>query len=226
MLTIAEVKASLPDNLKKGVKQEFVDTLNRFSTDEGFYESYMQNLVNCHSIINSGKFRISDYYKAVEYVSRRFMGLSKVEAFKNVFPDRYNNYLTNGVSNVNILKYVDAYDKNLIVSRIKEQTMIPVYISHQHILFEAIGVQVEIMTNKDVSPKTRSDAAAHLMKTLAPPVDTKIQIDVGINGGNQMKDLEESINQLVSMQLAAIGNGVSAKTIAETKLIEAVVVED
>lgn len=41
-------------------------------------------------------------------------------------------------------------------------------------------VQVELMNDESVSPKTRSDAAAHVMNHTRPPEVKKMEVSVGV----------------------------------------------
>ena len=221
MLTLQELKNSVPENLRKAVNQEILDIVNGFSHDEDFYQSYMSNLVTYHDVLMSGRFKMTDYFSAVQYVSYRLQGKTNFDSYCLTFPDRYKNHLANGISAHQIAAYVSMYNKNTLVTSILKQAVIPIYISHAHLLYEALDVQYAIMTDTKVSPKTRSDAAAHLMNHLTPPKESKIQIDLGVSNNGVMDQLLENMANLVDMQYEAIKNkDATAQNVIETKLIQ------
>ena len=220
-LCLEDVKSSVPAVLKRAVTQDFVDTLNKFGSDPDFFDAYMGNLTTFHSVLNSGKFKMTDYFKAVQYVSYKLMGRTNFDAYKETFPDRYAQHVANGITPNQVSSYVSMYNKNTLVTAILQQAMIPIHISHNHIFLESIKVQVEIMSNTSVSPKTRSDAAAHLSTLLAPPKESKVQVDVSIGTTNSLESLQNSIDNLVNMQLKAISDSsTTALDVAGAKLIE------
>ena len=220
LLTIKDVQESLPASLRKSVTQTFVDKLNALRNDEGFYDHYLNSIITHETVLSGGRYKFTDYLNAVEYVSRKLMGKSNFEAFRETFPDRVASYLNNGISNNQIHAYVSAYNSNKLVTNILEQSMIPIHISHQHIFYKAIAKQVAIMDNPDVSFKVQSDTAHNLAVLLAPPKESKIQVDIGFNGSNALDELNENLTRLVDVQLKAISDKTcTAGYIAESKLI-------
>ena len=218
-LSIEDVKESLPPSLRKSVTQEFVDKLNNLQSDPGFYEHYMDSIITHETVLKGGRYKFTDYLNAVEYVSRKLMGKSNFQAYQETFPDRVTNYINNGISNNQIHAYVSAYNSNKLVTSILEQSMIPIHISHQHIFFKAIAKQVAIMDNPDVSFKVQSDTAHNLAVLLAPPKDSKVQVDIGFKS-NGLDELNETLSKLVDIQINAIENRTcTAGNIAEQKLI-------
>ena len=221
-IDLATLRQCLPENLRKSVNQDMVDLVNSF-TDPEAQENYVNNLITYTHILKTGKFKLSSYFDAVRYCGFRIMGKSIIDAYALTFPDRYRNHLQNGVSQHDLYTYASCYNKRELVTKIMEQQMIPVYISHQHMFYESLQTQYDLMRDTKVSPKVRSDAAAHLMKTLAPPQESRIQLDVSTTATNTLNDLKLGMAELVDLQRTAIQEGkVSAKDIAEHKLIDVV----
>ena len=224
MLTIQELRNSVPDTLKKAVNQNIVDTINGFFGDKDYFNAYMSNLHTYHNVLMSGKYKMEDYFYAVQYVSFKMQGKTNFDAYCLTFPSRYKKHLSNGIPANQIAAYVSMYNKNALVVNILQQAVIPIYISHTHILYEAIQTQYDIMTDTKVSPKVRSDAASSLMTHLAPPKESKLQVDIGVSSNGVLENLKDAMNNLVNMQYEAIQNKqASALTIAESKLISNVV---
>lgn len=219
-LTIEAVQQIVPPGLRRGVTQDFVDRLNGFNNDPAFFEHYMGNLVSYESVLNGGRFKLTDYISAVEYVSRKLMGKSNFAAYSETFPERIESFKRNTIPSNQVHAYVAAYNANKLVTTLLQQAMIPIYVSHQHLLYKAIAIQVDIMDDPKVSPKVRSDTAHNLAVLLSPPKESKLQVEVGIHHSSALQDLNESIGKLVDMQVKAIeAKTITALDAAETRLV-------
>lgn len=115
----------------KSVTNEMVNLVNSF-TDAEAQENYINNLITYTHILKTGKFKLSSYFDAVRYCGFRIIGKSIIDAYALTFPDRYRNHLQNGVSQHDLYTYASCYIARELVTKIMEQQMIPVYISHQH----------------------------------------------------------------------------------------------
>jgi len=216
MLTLAEVQNTLPSNHRANITQDMVDQLNALSRDPDEAKNIRDNFVSYSRILSEGKFKLGDYVRAVMYVSHKMMNKSNLEAYKATFPDRHAAQVAAGKEPKDIASLVSAYNKNILVTKIMEQAIVPSWILNQSMFQDALNTQYELMTDVDVSDKVRCEAANSLLTHLKKPeaIKTELKIDVALNDG--MAALERSLTEISQKQIEAIENnpGVSAQDIA------------
>ena len=180
--TIDVLKKSLPDKYKNNINQELLDSINTTLSDPDLYETYRDNFVTYMSVLNDGKYKITDYLNAVKYCTQRLMGKSQIDSYIATFPDRYDNMIKNGKTSKEMSSIITVYNKSKLVNSIMEQSMIPSWILNQDMYQKAINVQAEIMMTA-TSDKVRSDAANSLLTHLKPPETKKVELDIGLKQG-------------------------------------------
>lgn len=219
-LTIDELRASLPDTVRKSVTNEVLQNINKTISDPAFYEQYRNNLLSYGHVMRDGKFKIKSYIDAVRYVSFKLMGLNNQEAYIKTFPDKYNYFLNKGTSAKDISSYVHAYHNTKLVGLVMEQAMIPVHILGRDIFWKAVNTQAELMMTA-TSEKVRSDAANSLMGHLKPPETKKVELDIQHKDDGTLDSLRAAVSNLVEVQQQTIKSGVqTAGQIAGGRLIE------
>ena len=216
MLTLSDVQKTLPANHRANISQDMVNQLNALSKDPEEARHIRDSFVSYSSVLSEGRFKLSDYVRAVMYVSHKVMNKSNLDSYKATFPERYASMQAAGKPSKDIASIVSAYNKNILVSKIMEQAIVPTWILNQSMFQDALNTQYELMTDVDVSDKVRCEAANSLLTHLKKPDQhkTELKIDVALNDG--MAALEKSLTAMSQLQLDAIENspGVSAKTIA------------
>lgn len=222
LLTLEQFKQVLPEKFKKTVNEELVSQINQTLADPLMYETYRDNLLSYSSVMQDGRFKIVDYVQAVKYCSHKIMGASNLEAFTKTFPNRYQRFLNNGVSQKDIASYITSYNKNKLVNLILEQSLIPSWVLNQDLYQKAINVQADLMINAN-SEKVRSDAANSLLNHLKPPEVHKVELDIGLKKDSAMEDLKNTLFDLAAMQQKVIAAGVTAITdITQQKLVRVI----
>ena len=222
-ITTEVLKHSLPDKFKNSVNDELLNNINNTLADPDLYETYRDNFLSYMSVLNDGRYRITDYLNAVKYCTQRLMGKSQIDSYIVTFPDRYNTMIQNGKSSKDISSIVTVYNKSKLVNAIMEQSLIPSYILNQDLYQKAINVQAELM-NTASSEKVRSDAANSLLTHLKPPETRKVELDIGLKQGNEVEQLRNVIAELAGKQRKFIEAGVvTAKETAEQRLIGKVI---
>lgn len=225
-LTDEQFKAALPDHLRKTVNQSLIDQINLVLADPDHFEEYRDNLLSYTSVLSTGKFKMLNYVSAVKYVSHKLRGSTNIEAYVKTFPDKYQDFLTRGVSSSDIASYITAYNKSILVNKIYEQTLIPTHILNADLFQKAINVQAELMLTAK-SEKVRSDAANSLMTQLRPPEVKKVELDIGLKQDNSIQQLRDATSKLAQAQQQAAKDGVmSAKDIADSKIVIDVVAKE
>ncbi len=214
------VARALPGNLKSAATDQLADMINQISTDPLIAEQIRDNFLSYTSVLKDGKFKVEDYLNAVAYCSYKLMGDSNQDAYFKTFPQRYANLVAAGRTPKEISSYVAAYAKGQLVNKIMEQTLVPSWVLNQHMYQAALNTQFKIMTDEDVSPKVRSDAADSLLTHLAKPKEAGplINIDMGETSG--MNELKDALSRMAQQQQTLINAGVSTKEIAAQDIVD------
>jgi hypothetical protein len=220
MLTKELVERAVPANLKSSVTQELVDRINTVVSDPIIAEQVRENFISYTGVLKDGKFKTEDYLNAVMYVSYKLMGATNLDAYAKTFPNRYTDLVARNVSSKDIAAYVSAYNKGKLVNLILEQTLVPTWVLNQHIYQKAINTQVELMEDPDVSAKVRSDAANSILTHLKKPEGKDFQINMDLRDTSGMNELKEALVRMAQQQQDLMRNGVTAKQIADSAIIE------
>lgn len=225
MLTVAEVSKALPAKLKVNVNQKLVDKINNITNDPEAARIIRDNFISYTSVLQDGRFKTEDYLSAVSYVSYKLMGYNNTDSYFRTFPDRHAALVARGASAKDISSYVAAYNKNKLVNLILEQSLIPSWVLNQDAYQKAINTQVDLMMNGK-SEHVKTMAANSILTHLAKPKETNnIQLNIGLSESTALNDLESALTKLTEQQKELIEQGVTAKKIAETSIIEGEVIE-
>jgi hypothetical protein len=217
-LTLDQFKQVLPEKMKKSVNQTLLDQINTTLEHPETMAILRENMLSYTSVMRDGRFKISSYISAVKYCSFKFMGDTNRKAYIRTFPDKYNQFIAEGVSEKDIASYYTAYNKSKLVMLIMEQSMIPVHVLNNHMFQDALNIQFEIASNPDVAPKVRSDAANSLIVNLKPPEHRKIEIDVGVNQGSVIEDYQMAMVMMVKKQKELLEQGGDLLSIANASV--------
>lgn len=222
MLTLKQVKETLPASSRGALTQEMIDQLNNLSKDPEEARYIRDNFINFSKILQEGKFKVGDYVHAVMYVSHKIMGKGNLEAYKATFPDRYQGMVDSGKATKDIHSIVSAYNKGILVNKVMQSAIIPSWILNQDKYQTAIQVLYDLATDVSVSNKVRADSAIGLITHLKRPEDNKaeLKIDIAINNG--LSSLEQSISEMSRRQLNIIQSdpNTSVQDIASYPLID------
>jgi hypothetical protein len=212
-LTKEQFQAVLPIKMKKSVSTDLINEINLILQDPETLDSFKDDLLGYAQVLNSGKYKLTSYINAVKFVSYKLLGDTNIVAFAKTFPDRYNDLVTSNKSNKEIGTYASAYNTSKLVTEIMRQTLVPIYIVNQPAVQEAINTQIDIMRTS-TSDKCRVDAANSILTHLKQPEDTNLNLNIGINKGSIIDNLEDAMHRLVAKQKEVILNGGDVKQIA------------
>ncbi|WP_038345660.1 hypothetical protein [Acinetobacter sp. A47] len=206
VVTADQIKESLPDKFRKSVNQDLVDQINTMLSDPDMYESYRDNLVSYTSVLQNGKFRLSDYVNAVKYVSCRLMNMTQIDAYKKTFPQKYQNFVARGVQPKDIASYVTAYNKSKLVNEIMAQTLVPFHVLNQDLRQKALNTAVELMMTAS-SEKVRADATNIVLTHTKPPETQKVELDLGIKDSGVIEEIRKATFDMAVQQQQMIKAG-------------------
>ena len=219
MLTVPEVLSIVPRQHKSKITQEFIDTLNGMVKDPTMAEVYQKNVITYADVLRDGRFKLTDYFNAVMYVSYKMMGLGNLAAYQKVFPDKCKDMVARNMPQKDMQAYAAMFNKNKLVTLIYEQTLIPDHIMYASVRHRAIAAQANLLnsSNEHVVQK----AADSLMNHLKAPESAKISIEMGAKDSGVLSDLTNALNVLSRKQSDAIAAGShSVKEIAHSRIIE------
>lgn len=219
MLTVEQFKKVLPPQVKGNVNQELINSINNTLKDPEQMEIYKDNILSFAHVMREGKFKLSGYLNAVRYVGFKVMGCSNIDAYVKTFPDKYQRFLKDGVSAKDIASYVTAFNKSKLVNLIFEQALIPTHILNAPLFQKALNVQAQLMTDPNISPKVRCDAANSLLSHLKPPETKKIELDIGMKQDKTIDTLRATTMELVEQQKKLLAAGVTALDIAHSSFV-------
>jgi len=213
--------AVLPKKCRNTLSPEAVDAINDAIVNIPELENgYRDNLLGYTDVIKDGKYKVQCYIDAVRYITYKLMGNNNTVAYTKCFPDRYDRLIKQNASPKEISAYASTYNKGKLVNLIYAQTLIPTYVYNADLHQEAINIQAELMRSAR-SEKVRGDAANSLLMHLKPPVNTQINLDLGVSQDNSLEELKEITRQLALQQKSMLdGKQIDAKTIAESKIIK------
>ena len=214
------VARALPGNLKSAATDQLADMINQISADPLIAEQIRENFLSYASVLKEGKFKVEDYLNAVAYCSYKLMGDSNQDAYFKTFPQRYANLVAAGRTPKEISAYVSAYAKGQLVNKIMEQTLVPSWVLNQHMYQAALNTQFKLMTDEDVSPKVRSDAADSLLTHLAKPKEAGPLINIDMSETSGMNELKDALARMAQQQQTLINAGVSTKEIAAQDIVD------
>ena len=219
MLTVPEVLSIVPRQHKSKITQEFIDTINGMVKDPTMAEVYQKNVITYADVLRDGRFKLTDYFNAVMYVSYKMMGLGNLAAYQKVFPDKCKDMVARNMPQKDMQAYAAMFNKNKLVTLIYEQTLIPDHIMYASVRHRAIAAQANLLnsSNEHVVQK----AADSLMNHLKAPESAKISIEMGAKDSGVLSDLTNALNVLSKKQSDAIAVGShSVKEIAHSRIIE------
>ena len=220
MLTLGQVRDSLPANFRNNITENMVAQLNGLSADPEEARYIRENFVSFSQVLMEGRFKVGDYVRAVMYVSHKVMGKSNMASYMATFPDRYQSMIDRNKDAKDISSIVSAYNKGQLVTMVMERAIVPTWVLNQDMHQRALQTQHDLMIDDQVSDKVRCEAANSLLTHLKKPEvhKTELKIDIGLNDG--MAALEASLVEMSERQLNSITHdpNTSANDVAGTAL--------
>jgi len=219
MLTVQDLKESVPKQHKSKITQEFVDDINQMIKDPQMAEVYSENIITYSKVLQEGRFKLNDYFNAVMFVSYKAMGMSNIASYQKVFPQKCADMASRNISTKDMSAYASTYNKTKLVTLIYEQTLIPDHIMYASVRHRAIAAQANLLNSQNEHIVQK--AADSLMNHLKAPDTAKINLDVATKDGGIIAELSSALSNLSKQQAVLIQNGSSnAKSVAHAEIIE------
>ena len=220
LITLEEVRASVPTKLQSVVSQSLVDKLNYLNSEvPEAAESIRDNFITYVDVLQEGKYKLEDYLNAIKYVSFKLMNKTNRDAYRLTFPDRFKRMKESRNAEKDIDSVISAYNRNKLVNKIYEKTIIPSWILNQDAYQEAINTQVRLMRTAS-SERVQAMAADSILNHLKRPENiTQAQLNINVGTGSFIDELQKNLINLAQSQKELIKSGVSTKEIAEQRII-------
>lgn len=223
MLTVDVIKTLVPKSQRSMINEDFLKLIESNSNgDPMIAEAFKENFISYIMVLSDSRYKLTDYVKAVKFVSYKLLGFNDYKAYAGAFPERYQALLDSGKKYDEISPYVSMYKSGKLVRAIFEQAVVPSHVLNAPLFQEALNTLADIMrdtTQKGLMARVKA-AEAILAYTKAPEV-TKLQLDIGANQLDAISDLRKATANLVIAQKEMLQSGqMSLKDIAESNIIE------
>ena len=224
-LTLEVLQRIVPKRQGLKIDQDLVDSINTKVKDPLECEAFRDNLISYTTVLGEGRFKVDDYINAVQYVTHQLLGDSNIVAWTKTFPIRYQRILATTTGSTPVDSHVSMYNKNVLVNKVREQTLIPTHIINADLHQKAINHLAYLMLHA-TSERVQSDSAAKLVDALKIPETLKIELDIGLKEDDSIKELRQTTMELVKQQKLAIEAGArSVKEIAHSKIIREEIID-
>ena len=214
-----DIVYALPEQMKRTVNDAVIMSINNALEDNESMEIFKSNFVTYSSVLSKGKYSVQQYIDAVKFCSFVLMGMTNLDAYTRTFPMRIKRFKQEGKSRESINSFVSGYKTTKLVTDIMTQAQIPLYVLNQGAAQKAINAQLRIIreSKNDLAVVKAADS---LLNHLAPPVETKVTLDIAPATTNDLDTLRDETRRLAQQQRQLIEQGVySAKQVAEMKVV-------
>lgn len=203
------IKKVLPKGIGKTAADKVAEMINQaaMGMDSVMGVHFRDNCISWVKATTSAQMTAEQYINAVKFVSYKMAGDSAVVAYTKTFPDRVNRMAQEGMNNEYLASYAGIYSKGKIVTEVQALALVPTYLMYQDFFHLAVKTQVEIMTNEDISPKVRADAANSLMTHLKQPEIKKAELDITVRETDTIGELRDVLSQLSRKQADSVLDG-------------------
>ena len=217
---LEDLRAIVPIKLQTAITQDIVDDINELNSDDPEAASNIRdNFITYLDVLQEGKYKLTDYLNAIKYVSFKLMGKTNRDSYRYTFPERFRRMKESETPEKDIDSVISAYNRNKLVNKIYEKTIIPSWILNQDAYQEAINTQVKLMRTAN-SERVRMMAADSILNHLKRPENIQqAQLSINVNTGSIIDDLQKNMLKLVESQQNMIKLGVSPKEIAAQRIV-------
>ena len=220
MLTLDVLRDVAPKKTRSLISQELVDQINGWNEDPKLLGAYTENLLTYMRVLQTGKYKMTDYMNAVRFVSYKLIGHSDIDAYAIAFPERYQKLIDAGEDRNAIAPYVSMYKKGDLVTKIFEQTVIPTRVLNNHMAQESLNELMKIGKHGR-SEMARVAALSKVLDKTDALESTKIELDMSVSNTDAIAELRKATEDYALQLLKNIEAGQTVKSIAEANIIEA-----
>ena len=215
-LTLEYMKTILNKYHKKNVTQSTVDELNRLIADTQYGEEFKDTFISHSHVLGESNrgYTLPKYVSAVKYYSLMSTGMSQIDAYVRVFPDRVQAALDNGRTRDSLSGDASRYNSGSLVNKIREQAMVPLHLVNQHNVQKLINEGMYLALNAK-SEMVRGTMIAQLIKELRPSDTQHIELAVGLTTEAQAAQAaqNDTLAQIAEQQQKLLAAGHSIEDV-------------
>ena len=217
MIEYKEFRKALPPEKRKLLTEDTFKVIQQLDNDPDL--DLRDELISYTQVLQTGKFKITDYAKACKYIAYKNAGYSNKDAYQKTFPERIERWEKEGKPWDKIHRYINKYNTSTLVTEITKRVLIPTKILNQDKVQKSLNVLDELMMNAK-SEMVRMKAAETLLRELKIDDDNKLELDITVKKDESLDQLEKKLAEFSTLQLNAIKNKQSdPKQIAEMDII-------
>ena len=219
MITLEELQAMMPRKKKKNITQTLVDMINAIEDKTGFEGEFTKKVVGYSNVLESGRYKLTDYVNAVEFVTYYLNGDGQAEAYMKTFPEKVKKRLMEGKSAYATGAPAMYYSGQLVQS-LMAQAQLGVRVRH----YDKIDRMVETLFGLAISPdstdRIKMESADKLLNHLKEPEESKVEIEIGIKKDQSGEALEAKMLEVAMMQKEAFEKGIDLVTLQKININE------
>lgn len=148
----------------------------------------------------------TDEKKAVEYVGLVYTGTDKVEAYKQVFPDRYERISTKALQDrrnvrATVMYHIASYERGKYVSSLYDVGSKSFFVQFVNMKFNMLNEMYNIGMDKEEDMKHRLNAGKIFLSSIpdAPKeVTHKVEVDVANNFKNKLAERQKMLYSMAN----------------------------
>lgn len=218
---------------KKFIIEDEAKELIRITLNDGDFDGFrfIDTMITYQDALANENVNLVDYINAIRFCSYLESSEGNItEAYIKAF--YFRDFIKNRVNKPTdskeykqITSAASRYRKSPIVVKILTQAEIPLYLMFQGYRYKAINRLAKEMETAN-SAKDRINAADRLLLHLKAPEGIKIDLDIGIKEESVVDRYKKAIEIMAIKQHEFIDKGADIKRIANTKVMNEVVIEN
>ena len=220
-MTLDELEVAMPKAKKGQINQELLDIINA-AEKSGDFEGELENqIIGFSGILQEGRYKATDYVKAVEFCAYFLNGDDQSEAFVKTFPEKVKRRVLAGLSSYST-GAPSMYFRGQLVQRILAQMELPDRFFHNNKVNKAYDKLYSLMMSPKSSDRIQMECATSLITKLGTVESTKMELNIGIEKDESEVALEHKLLELAELQVDAFKRGVDVKTLQKITYTEGV----
>jgi len=164
-------------------------------------------IVDTASVLTSGRYKMEDYLRAVEFCSYRLQEDTQVLAYKKTFPSRCVGKTDGAISGK-----ASIYGNGKLVVELLGMSYVPIHLLYGRDRHKSLRKLSWLVDNGDTD-RIQMESADKLLAHLKPPEEVKIELEIGLGASQVIEELSESLDKIALMAQAKIeSKTIDAKT--------------
>jgi len=173
-------------------------------------EELEERLIDTGSVLNTGRYTIPDYLKAVEFTSYRIAEDSQVTAYKKTFPERCM-----GKTDGAIAGKASIYAHGKMVVQMVGIAQVPLRLLYMRERHRSIRKLAYLVDNAETE-RVQMESADKLLGHLPDPDEVKVELDMGLGATEVIEDFNQTLNRIADMASKKLESGtINAKELIQ-----------